>query len=41
MIREVGAKVELLSNEKIKNRFPWLNTDGIVLGSLGTLNEGW
>ncbi|XP_050529128.1 FAD-dependent oxidoreductase domain-containing protein 1-like isoform X2 [Daktulosphaira vitifoliae] len=39
--KKVGAKVELLSPEQMKIRFPWLNINGIVLGSLGTLNEGW
>lgn len=41
MFRELGAQVELLSRDKLENRFPWLNVDDIELGSLGTLNSGW
>lgn len=37
----LGAKVELLSAEKLKNKFPFLNTDGIALGTHGVANEGW
>lgn len=37
----LGAKVELLSPSKLKEKFPWLNTDGIALGSHGLENEGW
>jgi len=36
-----GAKVELLSARRLKEKFPWLNTDGIELGSYGYENEGW
>ncbi|XP_050425904.1 FAD-dependent oxidoreductase domain-containing protein 1-like isoform X2 [Adelges cooleyi] len=39
--KDAGARVELLSPDIMKKRYPWLNTEGIVLGSLGTLNEGW
>lgn len=38
---ECGAKVELLSAKRLKYKFPWLNTDGIALGSYGYENEGW
>uniref|UniRef100_A0AAY4AN97 Uncharacterized protein n=1 Tax=Denticeps clupeoides TaxID=299321 RepID=A0AAY4AN97_9TELE len=31
----VGAKVILLSPAQIKERFPWMNTDGVVLASYG------
>uniref|UniRef100_A0AAY4AHE6 FAD-dependent oxidoreductase domain-containing protein 1 n=1 Tax=Denticeps clupeoides TaxID=299321 RepID=A0AAY4AHE6_9TELE len=37
----VGAKVILLSPAQIKERFPWMNTDGVVLASYGLENEGW
>lgn len=30
-----GAKVELMSPEKLRKKFPWLNTDDIALGSYG------
>ncbi|XP_002734363.2 FAD-dependent oxidoreductase domain-containing protein 1-like [Saccoglossus kowalevskii] len=39
--RELGAKVELLTVTKLKEKFPWINTDGIELASYGTANEGW
>lgn len=35
MYRYLGAEVELFSAEKLKQRFPWLNLDGIEAGSLG------
>ncbi|PSN57396.1 hypothetical protein C0J52_02879 [Blattella germanica] len=38
---KLGAKNELLSPTKLKERFPWLNTDGIALGCHGLENEGW
>ena len=36
-----GAKVELMTAKRLKRRFPWLNTEGIALGSYGYENEGW
>ncbi|XP_011312053.1 FAD-dependent oxidoreductase domain-containing protein 1 isoform X2 [Fopius arisanus] len=36
-----GAKNILLTAEKIKQRFPWMNTEGVALGCLGLENEGW
>lgn len=39
--RKLGAKNELLTAEKLKQRFPWLNTSGIALGCHGLENEGW
>lgn len=39
--RELGAKVELMSARQLSAKFPWLNTDGIALGSYGVENEGW
>ena len=33
--REQGAKVELLGPKQLKQKFPWLNTDGIEMGSFG------
>lgn len=38
---DLGAYVELYTPEKLKTRFPWLNTDGISIGSYGVQNEGW
>ena len=39
--RELGAQTELLSKERLSNRFPWLNLDGIVGAGWGPVNEGW
>jgi len=39
--RAHGVDVALLDPESLKARFPWLNVDDIVLGSLGLSAEGW
>ncbi|RXN18877.1 FAD-dependent oxidoreductase domain-containing 1 [Labeo rohita] len=39
--RYAGAKVTLLSPSQLKERYPWMNTDGVALASLGLENEGW
>jgi FAD-dependent oxidoreductase domain-containing protein 1 len=39
--RKLGAKNELLTPVKLKQKFPWINTDGIALGCHGLENEGW
>ncbi|XP_076017515.1 FAD-dependent oxidoreductase domain-containing protein 1 [Genypterus blacodes] len=39
--RRAGAKVTLLSPTQLKEKFPWINTDGVVLASYGLENEGW
>ncbi|KAJ0062156.1 hypothetical protein NL108_016530, partial [Boleophthalmus pectinirostris] len=39
--RSAGAKVSLLSPTQLKDKFPWINTDGVVLASYGLENEGW
>jgi FAD-dependent oxidoreductase domain-containing protein 1 len=36
-----GCDVALLSPAQLSERFGWLNTDGIALGSLGLAGEGW
>lgn len=33
--------VELYTPSRLKQKFPFLNVDGIVLGSYGVQNEGW
>lgn len=33
--RYAGAKVSLLSPTQLKEKFPWINTDGVVLASYG------
>ncbi|XP_070156253.1 FAD-dependent oxidoreductase domain-containing protein 1 [Polyergus mexicanus] len=37
----LGAKNVVLTAEKLKRTFPWLNTDGIAAGCLGLEKEGW
>lgn len=39
--RELGAKVDLFSPKQLSEKFPWLNTEGIEMGSYGAENEGW
>ncbi|MFE1571186.1 NAD(P)/FAD-dependent oxidoreductase [Comamonas odontotermitis] len=39
--RAHDVDVALLDSEALKARFPWLNVDDIVLGSLGLSAEGW
>ena len=38
---ELGARNELLSAKRLKEKFPWLNTEGIELGCHGLEKEGW
>ena len=37
----MGAKIELLSVDRLKSKFPWINTQGLVLGTHGVQDEGW
>lgn len=37
----LGAKNVVLTAEKLKRTFPWINTDGIAAGCLGLEKEGW
>jgi len=39
--RRCGAPVALLSADELQRRFPWLDTAGLALGSLGLWGEGW
>ncbi|CAL8364593.1 unnamed protein product [Lota lota] len=39
--RLAGAKVALLSPMQLKEKFPWINTEGVALASYGLENEGW
>lgn len=41
MQRDIGAKVELMSRERLASKFPWLNLQGIELGTYGLEGEGW
>ena len=39
--KQCGADVALLDPTSLKERFSWLETDGVAAGSLGLANEGW
>jgi glycine/D-amino acid oxidase-like deaminating enzyme len=39
--RAEGADVDLLAPDDLRDRFPWLAVDDLVLGSLGRSGEGW
>lgn len=36
-----GCAVELLDPAALAGRFPWISTEGVMLASHGTANEGW
>jgi glycine/D-amino acid oxidase-like deaminating enzyme len=38
---QLGADILLLPPDQLRDRFPWLNTDGLALGSWGRTGEGW
>ena len=39
--KTLGADVALLDPAGLRARFPWISTEGVVLGSLGLSGEGW
>lgn len=40
--RQAGCTTtRLLSPNQLKEKFPWLNTEDLLLGSFGTTGEGW
>ncbi|XP_051494658.1 FAD-dependent oxidoreductase domain-containing protein 1 isoform X2 [Apus apus] len=39
--REEGAQVALMSPTQLKEKFPWMNTQDVAVGSYGLENEGW
>lgn len=39
--RRLGANVELLEPEQLRERYPWMNTEGVSIGNLGATGEGW
>lgn len=39
--RREECAVELLNPDALQARFPWMDTDGVVLASHGVANEGW
>ncbi len=38
---ENGATIDVLSPGELAARFPWLNVDGVGVGTFGVANEGW
>ncbi|XP_023335944.1 FAD-dependent oxidoreductase domain-containing protein 1 isoform X2 [Eurytemora carolleeae] len=38
---ESGARTKILNTRKLKETFPWLETDGLVSGCYGGEDEGW
>ncbi|XP_071432220.1 FAD-dependent oxidoreductase domain-containing protein 1 isoform X2 [Pithys albifrons albifrons] len=39
--RNEGAQVALLSPTKLKEKFPWINTEDVAVASYGLEDEGW
>lgn len=39
--REMGADIELIEGSDLKKRFPWMNDEGLSMGSFGRSGEGW
>lgn len=37
----LGASIALLEPAGLRERFPWISTAGVALGSLGVKDEGW
>ena len=39
--RKADTDIHLLEPDAMRQRFPWLNVDGMALGSFGATGEGW
>jgi FAD-dependent oxidoreductase domain-containing protein 1 len=39
--KHLGACIDILHPKELRRKFPWLNTDGITIGSFGAVGEGW
>ncbi|MBH69547.1 MAG: FAD-dependent oxidoreductase [Rhodospirillaceae bacterium] len=39
--RKLGAKIDLMTPGDMRVKFPWINIDGIEIGSFGSSGEGW
>ncbi|MGA3036638.1 MAG: FAD-binding oxidoreductase [Vulcanimicrobiaceae bacterium] len=39
--RQAGVDVALFDVDTLRERFPWIATDGLAIGSLGLSGEGW
>ncbi|CAK4080853.1 unnamed protein product [Aphanomyces euteiches] len=40
-LRSVNAAVEIMTPAQLQARFPWLDTTGVAMGTLGVKDEGW
>ncbi|RWS30672.1 fad oxidoreductase-like protein [Leptotrombidium deliense] len=38
---ELGTFADVLNKDQLKQKFPWLNTSDLLIGSYGVQNEGW
>ncbi|RWS14399.1 fad oxidoreductase-like protein [Dinothrombium tinctorium] len=38
---ELGVFAEVYNAQELNTRFPWLNTEDIIIGAYGLQNEGW
>lgn len=41
MQRGLGASTQVLGQAELKARYPWMNVEDVVAGSLGARDEGW
>lgn len=41
MQRRLGAETQVLGRDELAQRFPWMQFDDVVAGSLGARHEGW
>lgn len=39
--RSLGADIDLMAQDALKRKFPWLNVDDLVSGAYGVSGEGW
>ncbi|QCP53622.1 FAD-binding oxidoreductase [Trinickia violacea] len=39
--KSLGADIDLMSQDALKRKFPWLNVDDLVSGAYGVSGEGW
>jgi glycine/D-amino acid oxidase-like deaminating enzyme len=37
----LGADISLLDSQRLRERFAWMNTDGLAAGAFGESGEGW
>ena len=39
--QQCGAVNKLLTQDMLKDKYPWINAEGVELASVGTQGEGW